>query len=111
MSNKIFDDVVLQQADDDLSVRMELLKMLLQQIDDDLAKMQSYLALSDYTKWRKQAHKLAGSCANLGAVQLANICHIAEKSSDIDAIMLHNQIIEASSNLKQHLLQKINELS
>jgi HPt (histidine-containing phosphotransfer) domain-containing protein len=59
-----------------------LLTIFIAQLKEDITEMQEYVAAQNFDEWRKKAHKLCGSAANIGARQIASSCKKAELLSD-----------------------------
>jgi PAS domain S-box-containing protein len=67
------------EGSDEEEVR-ELLDLFDEQTKISLSVLKKYCLDGEQEEWKKAAHKLKGSAANLGAVNLSAICAVAEKS-------------------------------
>ncbi len=72
--------------------------------------MEEYCVDGDQEEWRRAAHKLKGSAANMGAVILSSICLSAEKSQDLgqlDKAAILESIKIEYQRLSEYLEQRI----
>ncbi len=99
----IFDSAFFAElTDNDVEMQHELLNIFVTQMKDDVAKMQQSFDSKDIATWVGCAHKIYGSAANIGAVQLANSCNIAQSLHDVEKIThYHAIIIEQYQQLSQ----------
>lgn len=93
-------------TDGDANERQELISIFIAHADDTLEQLRVAKQQSDYGAWKKAAHKLKGSAANLGAQELSKICLFAENAPEDlchkdDALYI--QITQAYSRLCQNL--------
>ena len=85
----------------------ELIEMFLQQSDIIMEDIDKYTEQKDADSLSKSAHKLKGSCLNLGAVDMGKICQVIEhkgRENNIENIEL--QVME----LKNIYTETCNEL-
>jgi HPt (histidine-containing phosphotransfer) domain-containing protein len=59
----------------------ELIEMFLQQAETIMDEIKNFSNTKDASSLSKSAHKLKGSCLNLGAKDMSAICQIIENSS------------------------------
>ena len=59
----------------------ELIGIFINYAEDSLQTMKVHLDDGDEDSWKKAAHKLKGSAANLGAQRLSELCYEAEKAA------------------------------
>lgn len=93
-------------TDGDAKERQELISIFIAHADDTLEQLRVAKLQSDYGAWKKAAHKLKGSAANLGAQELSKICLFAETAPEDlchkdDGLFL--EITQAYSRLCQNL--------
>ncbi len=65
-------------TDGDPDEEKQLLDLFFEQVDLSIAELEKSCAIDDNEEWRKAAHKLKGSAANLGANSLCGVCEEAE---------------------------------
>ncbi len=92
---KILDRARLELfTDGDPDEERALIEMFTTYAEESLEILQAECDSGDNEIWKKAAHKLKGSAANLGAELLSDICYTAEKSfeenSEIKAAILSN---------------------
>ncbi len=69
-------------SDGDPQEKATLIEMFTTYADESLHIMKENCAEGGSETWKKAAHKLKGSAANLGAMQLSNLCAEAEDASN-----------------------------
>lgn len=72
-------------TDGDFEEEKELIAMFTTYAYESIEVMRMNINNADGDIWRKAAHKLKGSAANLGARVLSDVCLIAEKNADVGA--------------------------
>jgi signal transduction histidine kinase/DNA-binding response OmpR family regulator len=90
----------------DSSLQSMLLTIFIAQLKEDVSEMEHYLQADNIDEWRKKAHKLCGSAANIGAYQIANTCKKAENLTDEEKGLMphiHQQIIQEQQQTLQTL--------
>ncbi len=80
-------------SDGDPAERGELIKLFITHAKDSIKVMEQSLTRDTCLEWKKAAHKLKGSAANLGALKLSKICEEAENN------------FEASQQEKEKILE------
>lgn len=83
MATHLIDHTVLQQLIDDLDDMaqefiLELVDALARDVQKSVDEMRQGLAAGDVKQVSEAAHRLKGSCANLGASHAANLCQELE---------------------------------
>lgn len=71
-------------TDGDPEEERELLDLFFSQVDLSMADLEESCFQDDVESWKKAAHKLKGSAANLGANPLSAVCKEAEERFDDD---------------------------
>jgi hypothetical protein len=102
-------------TDGDLEEEQQLITLFLTYAEESLSNMQESLNEREKELWRKAAHKLKGSAANLGAQKLSDLCLKAEKSFELDKSEKENMLsdiqgayFEVSNLLRQrHISQDV----
>jgi two-component system sensor histidine kinase/response regulator len=67
-------------TDGDPQEEQELLELFLEQADLSITELEAALEGGDCDAWKKTAHRLKGSAANLGAAPLSASCEEAEQN-------------------------------
>lgn len=87
----------------------EFFELFINHSEQDIQNLATHLDNRDQENWRKAAHKIKGSAANLGAHQLSHICKTAEESfesSDEEKTSLLNRI-RAEHDIVQNFLRSL----
>lgn len=74
-------------TDGDPDEERQILDLFFTQVDLSLQQLEESCISDEHAEWKKAAHKLKGSAANLGANPLRNICEFAEKNYEQDKIL------------------------
>lgn len=80
----------------------ELINTFLKDSDERIRSLQKALATRDSEAVRRQAHSFKGSCNNLGAVRLANLCQLMEnrgREGELDG--LEHQLVDIQQEFCQ----------
>ncbi|PCI00371.1 MAG: hypothetical protein COB76_03715 [Alphaproteobacteria bacterium] len=86
-------------TDGDPETEKELLELFFDQADLSLDALKD--AISDSDTWKKAAHRLKGSAANLGAEPLAKSCAMAESAHDKKADDKEIMLADIQTKLKE----------
>lgn len=82
-------------TDGDVDEEKQLISMFMSYATESLHDLKKNIETKDTEQWRKAAHKLKGSAANLGAKPLAEACHAAELTHNDptqDKLEIYNRI-------------------
>lgn len=70
-------------TDGDLIQEKGFFDLFIEHADPSIIDLENALQHEDIEEWRKVAHKLKGSAANIGAVKLSSICKHAEEAFEL----------------------------
>ncbi len=79
----------------------QLLDLFFNQADLSLDDLQKSCAGDDQEEWRKAAHKLKGSAANLGAHPLCAVCAEAEKNFDCSSDLRESMLADIANKVSE----------
>ena len=86
----------------------QLFELFFEQVDLSIAELKKSCANDDNEEWRKAAHKLKGSAANLGANSLSKVCADAEAKCEEEQIVREAMLAEINmkaSELRNFLIK------
>lgn len=83
-SLQVFDWERLGMFAETAEEEQELIGIFINYAQESLDVLRSTITCVEHEEWKKAAHKLKGSAANLGAQQLSELCYQAEKSYDAE---------------------------
>lgn len=104
-AESVFDPSRLREfTENDASLTQKILDTFLEQAQEDISHIIHLYEAQSFKSWESAVHKLYGSCANIGASALAEICnriHSPHTPEDIHDIQ--NRIVEQYERLTAHL--------
>ena len=86
----------------DSQIEKEIINIFIQNLEIDIQELENSLYDQNYKRWSQIAHKIYGSCAHIGAINLAHICEHAQELPDKscpEREEIHMDIIEASKEI------------
>lgn len=95
---------------DEPSLLVELIDLFLSDSKNTLMHLKSAIDSDDFNKIEKYAHKLKGSCANLGADSLKNLCQQIEDESYVGNKERMVELLKKVEMIYEKVLKKLNEI-
>lgn len=109
LENPVDMDHIKMFTDGNKDEERELFNLFLSLMEDSLSDLHLSFERHDGEDWRKAAHKLKGSAANLGAFGLSEVCEEAElnysQDNDHKAVML-SHIVSQASEVRDFLMRQ-----
>ena len=94
---------------DDKETEKEIFQVFIRDGETSMQDLSEHINDEESDVWKKAAHKLKGSAANLGAEKLASICKDGEKNFNAtlaEKEILYNKISQEFINVKEYLTQQ-----
>jgi HPt (histidine-containing phosphotransfer) domain-containing protein len=112
MANNIIDMDVIEGLKEvgDQDFLIELIDLFLNQARELMVSINNAQKINDLTTINKDAHKLKGSCLNLGANQMGEICHKLETNAKENNTEIVNELINTLQSVSTETFSEITKL-
>ncbi len=88
-------------TDGNVQQEKEFLDLFFEQVDLSIANLQASCVNDDPEEWRKAAHRLKGSAANLGANPLCTVCDDAETRFQEDQVTRESMLVDINVKVSE----------